>query len=102
MSRVVIPYGDIPLLYGYIARNLLSLQSEDVKTGNQANVAACDLYDAINGSVIENYSGVVGIQSIDGEWSEVTKHVGGEDTIYWVPLAELSFDFDTSVLDITD
>ncbi len=102
LSRVVIPYGDIPPLYGYVAGDLLSLEAEDVKAGNQAKVAACDLYDAVNGNAVENYSGAVRIQSVDGEWSGVTEHTGGNDTVYWVPWAELSFDFDTAVLDRAD
>lgn len=102
MSRIVIPYGDIPPLYGYVACDLLSSDPEDVKAGNQAITAACDLYDAKDGSVIENYSGAVQIQSVDGEWSEVTKHAGGDDTIYWVSLNELSFDFDAAMIDRAD
>lgn len=102
MSRVMIPYGDIPWLYGYVASDLLSSEFEEGRVGNQAIVTECSLYDAIDGNVIENYSGKVRIHSVYGEWSEVTKHSGGDDMIYWVHLDDLSFDFGAVVLDLAD
>lgn len=100
MSRVVVPYGDIPWIYGYVPSSLLSTDLYNIKDGNQAILDECAIYDTVDGAVIEIISGKAEIQFSDDEWSEIKKSVGGDDVVYWVHSEDLSFEFDTLVLDI--
>ncbi len=97
VSQVVLPYGDIPFLYGYVSTDLLST---DIHAANQARLHNAALYDSIGGSIVTHVSTTVHIKSADHNWAEVVQTVGGDDTAYWVHTEDLSFEFDLSQIQI--
>ena len=98
MSRVVIPYGDLPWLYGYISSDLLSLETADTTSGKQAILEDCDAYDAPDGVRLHPKDARVKITLRDGEWVKVQEYGTGAEP-YWVRFADLSFDFNESLPD---
>lgn len=99
MTRVMIPYGDVPSTYGYIASDQLSTARDDIGKGNQAVVTDCDCYDKPDGIVTEMMSGAVQILSYDNEWCHIEQLGTGAEAV-WVRTEQLSFDFNQSVPDI--
>lgn len=99
MTRVMLPYGDAPNTYGYLASESLSTAPTDIKNGNQARITDCRCYNKPDGNVVETMSGCVQILSRDTGWCEVEQLGTGADAV-WVRTDALSFDFDQSVLDI--
>ena len=99
MTRVMIPYGDVPSTYGYIASDQISTAGDAIKKGNQALVMDCDCYDKPDGMVTETMSGAVQILSSDNGWRQVEQLGTGAEAV-WVRTEQLSFDFNQSVLDI--
>lgn len=100
MTRVMLPYGDVPNAYGYISNKRLGTAWDDIRKGNQALVNDCHCYDKPDGSLTETMSGVVQILSCDNEWCQVEQLGTGAEAV-WVRTDQLSFDFNQSVLDIT-
>lgn len=100
-TRVVIPYGDVPWLYGYLSNDVISTDPQKILNGNQAIAHFCDVYDAPNGNQIASLDGKVKILSQDGEWCRVEELAGGSDPV-WVKRDVLDFNFDESVLDISN
>ncbi len=101
MSRVVIPYGDVPFLYGHVSSDLLSKDPAKLEKGNQARITDCDCYDAPGGTVIDRSSARVEIQAYDGDWAYVQEFGTGNEP-YWVRSGDLSFDFDEVLLDLPE
>ena len=95
----MIPYGDVPSTYGYIASDQLSTARDDIGKGNQAVVTDCDCYDKPDGIVTEMMSGAVQILSYDNEWCQIEQLGTGAEAV-WVRTEQLSFDFNQSVPDI--
>lgn len=98
ISRVVIPYGDLPWLYGYLPSELLSTGQADIETGNQAILIGCDTYDTPNGTKLHPKDARARILSYEEEWVKVREYGTGEDP-YWVQAADLCFDFSSTVPD---
>ena len=99
MTRVMLPCGDTPNTYGYIASESLSTAPDDIQNGNQARVTDCRCYNKPDGSVVETMSGSVQILSRGTGWCEVEQLGTGAEAV-WVRTDALSFDFDQPVLDI--
>ena len=99
MTRVMIPYGDVPSTYGYITSDQLSTARDDIEKGNQALVTDCDCYNVPDGMVMETMSGVVQILSYDNGWCQVEQLGTGAEAV-WVHTDQLCFNFDQCVLDI--
>ena len=98
ISRVVIPYGDLPWLYGFIPTELLSTEQTDIEAGNQAILEDCDAYDSPNGTPLPLESARVKIIDREGEWAKVQEYGTGAEP-YWVCAADLTFDFDATLPD---
>lgn len=101
MSRVVVPYGDVPWLYGFVASDLLSKDRAKIEQGNQAIITDCDCYDSAGGSILQTSSGRVQVLSRDGEWACVQTYGTGEEPC-WVRSDDLEFDFDGIILDLPE
>ena len=100
-AKVLIPYTDPPCPYGYVSTALLSQKQEDISAGNQAIAQQGDAYNAMDGTVTGTLSGTVEILRREGTWAQVRSQTGGEDAAYWVPVKQLSFDFNATVPDRT-
>lgn len=98
--KVMIPYTDPPCPYGYVSTALLFRKQEDIVAGNQA-IAQGDTYNTMDGTVTGTLSGTVEILRREGTWAQVRSRTGGEDAAYWVPVKQLSFDFNATVSDQT-
>lgn len=101
LCRAVVPYGDLPWVYGFLPAGVLSTEPDDLCYANQAILQDCPCYDAIDGTVLDTVDTKVVIQWRHGDWALVRPHAGGEDG-FWVPTRELSFDFDAVILDRSD
>ena len=97
-SRVVIPYGDLPWLYGYVSSDLLSTKEADILSGNQAILEDCQTYDAPSRNSLYPTNARGKILSYEGEWAKVQEYGTGAER-YWVQTADLSFDFDSALPD---
>lgn len=97
-ARVCIPYLET-VLYGEVPADAVST---DFETANQAIISECDLYDAREGAVVTTESATVNVLSLDSDWASVTLTFGGDGTIYWVPADQLSYDFDSEVIDFAE
>lgn len=99
MSRVVIPYGDIPGCYGFVDSSLLSADQVLITQGNQAILTAAAGYSSPGGSIwTTSMSGTVRILATQGSWVQVQPHAGGEDPC-WVENPVFTYDFNFSVID---
>lgn len=91
-ANVVVPYGDIPFLYGFVPLDSLSTDPVDIAQGSQA-IAVCTAYDAMDGQAVTDLTDRVHILTRQNGWAEVTPSAGGDPRHYWVRLDDLSFDF---------
>lgn len=98
ISRVVVPYGDIPWIYGHISSDLLSTEPNDISDGRQAILWNAEAFDAPEGDSIGYTAARVKILSHDGEWVHVMEYGTGAEP-YWVHFDELSFKFDGIIPD---
>ncbi len=96
MSRVVIPYGDIPRLYGFVDSSLLSDDSALIRLSNQAAIVYSTPGYAVPGDaepVIVLAPCTVQWYEKQGEWVRVQPLGTGEEQ-YWVESSHLQFEFD--------
>lgn len=100
-TRVVIPYGDVPWLYGYLPNYIISTNPQEILNGNEAIARFCDAYDAPNGKQIATLDGKVKILSKDTDWCHV-QELGVDSEPIWVKRDDLDFNFDGTILDITN
>ena len=100
-TKVMLPYGDPPSIYGYLSSETISTEQEDISSGNQANVMNCMTYDALGGAELGEMSAGVAVLSREGEWCQVQSLGTGEEPV-WVHAEQLLFDFDRSVLDTAE
>ena len=98
-SRVTVPYGDMPWIYGWVDSGLLSTNERNIQTGNQAILRkGCPTYEKAGG----NQSGMTGmarvqILSLGKEWAWVEEYGTGANS-YWVRTEDLNFDFDSATV----
>ena len=98
MSRVVIPYGDLPWLYGYVSSDLLSMDESDILSGNQAILENCQAYDTPGENPLHTANARAKIIVRENPWAKVQEYGTGTEP-YWVRIADLSFDFDSAFPD---
>lgn len=99
-ANVLIPYGDLPPVYGFVDSKLLSTDPSDIQNGNFAFVTGfeggCEAFDSPNGTLLyDDLGAIVRIVERDGEWARVEPTVGGISPL-WVRMKDLHFDFDYS------
>lgn len=97
--HVMIPYNDEPHIYGYLPKEDLSTDAQDIQNGNQAIVYDGKTYDKPDGTVVETMNGMVQILQRKDTWCQVEQLGTGADPA-WVRADNLSFDFDQDVIDI--
>lgn len=99
-ANVLIPYGDLPPIYGFVDSRLLSTDPSDIRNGNFAFVTGfeggCKAFDRPNGALLyDDLDAIVRILERNGEWACVEPTVGGISPL-WVRIDDLHFDFDYS------
>lgn len=99
--KVAIPHGDPPHVHGYLSSKIVSTKKTDIENGNQARVIECMTYDTPNGNELGEMSAGVQILSRERGWCQI-EPLGTGETLVWVQLEQLSFDFDQSVLDTAE
>ena len=99
LSRVYLPYGDIPGLYGLLPTKVLNFQEEAVRKSNQVWAQDAPAYDQREGREVGTLLGVVEILGRNGNWCQVRPLSGGDDGIYWARAENLTVQFPSKVLD---
>lgn len=98
--RIVQAIGDIPLIRGTIDKSKLSYDKSLFRdNANQAIVKDVMSYDGIDGNEKGIQHGVGVILERKEGW--VRMSIPMEESDFWFKLDSLSFEFDTSVIDIT-
>lgn len=100
-TKVMLPYGDFPSVYGYVSCKNVSTEQDEIQNGNQARVIKCMTYTAPDGNELGEMSAGVEILSHQDDWCQV-EPLGTGETPIWVHTEQLSFDFDQSVLDTAE
>lgn len=96
-SRVSIPYGDMPWIYGWVDSSLLSTNQRNIQTGNQAILKGCPTYKEAGGNQNGEANARVQILSLGQEWAWVEEYGTGAKS-YWVKIEDLNFDFDSATV----
>lgn len=97
--RIVQAFGDIPLIRGTIEKSKLSYDKSLFRdNANQAIVNNVMSYDGVDGNEKGIQSGVGVILERQEGW--VRMSILMEESDLWFKLESLSFEFDTSVIDI--
>lgn len=100
MARVYIPTGDAPgSVYGNVPLESLSQEPEDLAQANIAMVNECMTYRSADGEEAGKVSGGVSILDRVEGWCRIVPWVGGDTRVVWIPEENLSYDFDSIVLD---
>ena len=96
--RVTKVSGDIPRIRGSVEKSKLNFEpSSFAENANQAVVHEAMGYDAVNGKEQGTRNGSYDIEERKGTWVRMLM-VGGEPDL-WFKKKDLSFDFDTVVID---
>ena len=96
--RVTTVSGDIPRTRGSVEKSKLNFEpSSFAENANQAVVHEAMGYDAVNGKEQGTRNGSYDIEERKGTWVRLLM-VGGEPDL-WFKKKDLSFDFDTVVID---
>lgn len=96
--RVTTVSGDIPRTRGSVEKSKLNFEpSSFAENANQAVVHEAMGYDAVNGKEQGTRNGSYDIEERKGTWVRMLM-VGGEPDL-WFKKKDLSFDFDTVVID---
>ncbi len=96
--RVVQAFGDIPRLRGTIEKSKLDFDSSNFKkSANQVVLNNVMCYVSINGDEQGSQSGVYQISERKDEWVRISMPGGASDL--WVKEKDLSYDFDTLIID---
>jgi hypothetical protein len=97
--RIVQAFGDIPRIRGTVEKDKLSYdKSIFIDNANQAIVNDAMSYDAVDGNEKGVQYGVGIILERRGEW--VRMSIPMQESDLWFKMENLSYDFDTSVIDI--
>ena len=97
--RIVQAFGDIPHIRGTIEKDKLSYdKSIFIDNANQAIVNDSMSYDAINGNEKGVQYGVGIVLERAGEW--VRMSIPMQESDLWFKNESLSYDFDTSIIDV--
>jgi len=76
-SRVMIPGGDSPFVYGYVPSSLLTDDPEALKSGNLAALENAQSYDAPEGNPLFQESGYFKLLQRENGWVKGSLLVGG-------------------------
>ena len=96
--RVTTVSGDIPRTRGSVEKSKLNFEpSSFAENANQAVIRETMGYDAVNGKEQGTRNGSYDIEERKGTWVRMLM-VGGEPDL-WFKKKDLSFDFDTVVID---
>ena len=98
LCRVTKVSGDIPRTRGSVEKSKLNFEpSSFADNANQAVIRETMGYDAVNGKEQGTRNGSYDIEERKGAWVRMLM-VGGEPDL-WFKKKDLSFDFDTVVID---
>ncbi len=97
--RVMQAFGDIPVLRGTIDKNLINYDKSIFKiAANQAIANNVMGYDNINGNEIGLQVGAGIVQKREADWVLLSIPMREKD--FWFKSDDLSYDFDTEVMDM--
>ncbi len=97
--RVTLAHGETPRPIGYIAKDILSFDTNLFKNANQGQINEAMSYESKNGKEMGLRSGIGIVKKREDDWV-LFELPGGEDS-FWIKSESINFDFNTEIIDLS-
>lgn len=98
--RVLVPAGSLPYLRGKISKDAVSFGAELFQNANQAFLKNVPLYDAIEGSIVDESASPGAVQVLERENGWALIEAPGGEGRYWAEESALTYQFWPEITDI--